>query len=254
MDYLLFDLLAVAVPAALLLVRARGRRQALLPVAVLAAVAVAWTAPWDGLLVRTGVWSYDPHAVLGQVGSVPVEEFGFVVLEVVLVAAWRLRTPRWSVPADPALPTVATPAGALGWLALGVAGAVLLLWGGHLRYLGLLLVWVAPAFAFQHAIAHDVLAAQRKSRLLRVAPVALWLCVCDRLALARGIWTIGPVSATGVTVGGLPVEEALFFWLTCLLSADGLLLATHPAVLRRVRKLLTRPAAGLRAAAVQVGL
>ncbi|MCW2778936.1 MAG: lycopene cyclase domain protein, partial [Frankiales bacterium] len=92
MDYWLFDLLAVALPTALLL---RGRRPG--PVVVrasllLAAVAVAWTAPWDEHLVRTGVWSYGPDRVLAVLGSVPVEEYAFVVLLVALVAAWGSRT------------------------------------------------------------------------------------------------------------------------------------------------------------------
>jgi lycopene cyclase domain-containing protein len=238
--YLLFDLLAVATPAGLLLLRARRRRTIVVPVTVLAAVAALWTAPWDRHLVRSSVWSYDPAAVLGLWGSVPVEEFGFIVLQVVLIAAWMLHagglTPR------PGMISTRTPtlSGAAVWLGVGLLGGALLLLGGHLRYLGLLLVWVAPPFCVQHALAHDVLVSQRTGRLLRAVPVALWLCLCDRVALALGIWTISPASSTGLAVGGLPVEEALFFWLTCLLTSDGLLLIADPVVLARVRALLPK--------------
>lgn len=73
-----------------------------------------------------------------------------------------------------------------------------------------------------------------QARLWVVLPVTLWLCIADRCALGMGIWTISPASSTGVTLAGLPVEEALFFGVTCLLVADGLVLATEDAVLRRV--------------------
>lgn len=240
MTYLLFDLLAVATPAGLLLMRARYRRRVVVPVTVLSVVAALWTAPWDRHLVRSGIWSYDPAGVLGQLGSVPVEEFGFLVLQVVLIAAWALRTEgltsRFEV-----VPTRSSARAAVGrWVLVGLLGGVLLIAGQHLRYLGLLLIWAAPPFALQQAVAHDVLVGRRRARLLRTVPVALWLCLCDRVALALGIWTINPTSSTGLAAGGLPVEEALFFWLTCLLTGDGLLLIADPEVLARVRGLLPR--------------
>ena len=54
MSYLAFDLLLVALPAVLLLL-GRSWWPLLGPVAVLAPVALLWTAPWDEHLVRTGV-------------------------------------------------------------------------------------------------------------------------------------------------------------------------------------------------------
>ena len=89
MQYAVFDLVAVALPAVLLLAGSRSRRTLIAPVGVLAAVAVVWTAPWDEHLVRTGVWTYAPDRVLARLGSVPLEEYAFVVLEVLLVGAWR---------------------------------------------------------------------------------------------------------------------------------------------------------------------
>lgn len=247
MDYLLFDLLVLALPAALLLRAAHGRRRLLGPAAVLATLALAWTGPWDDHLVRTGVWTYDPGAVLARVGAVPLEEYGFVVLEVLLVGAWSLRIGALPRAAAVIAAPSARTRGACAWAAVGALGAGLLLIGGSYRYLGLLLVWAAPPLALQHAVAGDVLATRRHLRLLTAAPVALWLCVADRLALAHGVWTIASGSSTGAALLGLPVEEALFFVLTCLLVTDGLLLASDPQVLARGaalarRKRLTRAA------------
>lgn len=236
MDYWVFDLVFLVLPAALLL---RGRplpRELLAATGALSAVALLWTAPWDEHLVRTGVWSYGPDRVLATVGSVPVEEYAFVVLLVVLVASWGHRLGRFSRRPAPAAAS-ARLRGTVLWLGVLAAGVALLVAGGHARYLGLLLVWVAPPLALQRSIAGDLLRARLADRLVLVLPIALWLCAADRLALADGIWAIAPASSTGVLLLGLPLEEALFFLLTSLLVADGLLLASDPRALARARGL-----------------
>lgn len=246
MDYLLFDLIAVALPAVLVLRGTASPRRVLAPFGVLAPLALLWTAPWDEHLVRTGVWTYRPGAVLARLGSVPAEEYAFVALQVLLVSAWALRT--GSLTPDRSQPTSGPRwRGALLWGSAAVTGLVLLVAGGHLRYLGLLLVWAAPPLALQHLVAGDVLAARRRARLLTALPVALWLATADRFAIAGGIWSITPGSSTGVSLLGLPVEEAVFFLLTCLLVADGALLVADPAVRRRVS--LRLPAVRLRGTA-----
>ena len=222
MNYALFDLLAVALPAALLLRGVPGRRVLVAPGAALSTLALLWTTPWDDHLVRTGVWSYDPAQVIGRIGSIPVEEYAFVVLEVMFVGAWALRS--GAVPLAPAAHADigCRRRGALAWVAVAATGLLLLL------------VWVGPPLALQQLVAGDVLTARRRIRLRIVLPTALWLCAADRLALAAGVWTISPGSSTGLALVGLPIEEALFFVLTCLLVTDGLLLAADPVVLRRV--------------------
>lgn len=238
MSYWAFDLLVLVLPAVLLL-QGRGRPPAplLRAVALLAVVALTWTAPWDEHLVRTGVWSYGPDRVLATLGSVPVEEYAFVVLLVVLVAAWGWRTGR--LPARPVADDVdgRRGAGAAGWLAVAVVGAGLLAVGGSWRYLGLLLVWIAPPMALQRGVAGDLLRARRLDRAVVALPVAVWLCVADRLALADGVWTISPASSTGLGLLGLPLEEGLFFVLVVVLVTDGLLLATDPRALARATRL-----------------
>ena len=236
MDYWVFDLLVLGVPIALLVGRTRPAAALLRATGTLAVVALLWTAPWDEHLVRTGVWSYGPDRVLATVGSVPAEEYAFVVLLVALVAAWGQRT--GLLPARPVAPAGSRRSGALCWLAVAVAGAAAVAVGGQLRYLGLLLVWVAPPLALQRGVAGDLLRPRLTDRVVLALPVALWLCAADRLALADGIWSIAPASSTGLAVLGLPVEEGLFFCLTCLLVTDGLLLAADRDVLARALRLV----------------
>lgn len=238
MDYWQFDLLAVAVPAAVLVGGRRPQRAVVRATIALALIALVWTAPWDEHLVRTGIWSYGEAGVLALVGSVPAEEYAFVILLVVLVAAWGMRA--GLLDGAPVEGRGSRARGAASWLLVAAVGAVLLSLGESLRYLGLLLIWVAPPLALQRAVAGDLLGGRRLHRFLLAGPVALWLCVADRFALADGIWAISPSSSTGLMVAGLPLEEALFFLLTTTLVADGLLLATDPRALARARALVMR--------------
>jgi lycopene cyclase domain-containing protein len=49
-------------------------------------LAVLYTAPWDNFLIAQSVWSYPPGRVLGPtLGLVPLEEYTFFVLQVILV-------------------------------------------------------------------------------------------------------------------------------------------------------------------------
>lgn len=237
MDYATFDLLAAAVPAGLLLRGAAGRSRLLGPGLLLAGLALAWTAPWDDHLVRTGVWAYPGDRVLARIGAVPVEEYAFVALEVLLVCAWGLRCGALD---DAELQGRGADGRrrATAPALLVVAGLVLVLLGGHLRYLGLVLVWAGPPLLLQRLVAGDLLGPMTAARLKMGVPPFLWLCVADRLALGDGIWAIHPASSTGLQVLGLPVEEAVFFAVTCLLVTDGVLLARHPEARRRVAEAL----------------
>ena len=238
MAYWQFDLLVLVLPAVLLLRRAPHRRLLLGADPALVAVALLWTGPWDEHLVREGVWSSPDDRVLARLGSVPVEEYAFVALMVLLVGAWALRTGALPLAPVPPGPASARRRGAAAWAAVALLGLVLAGVGGHVTYLGLLLVWAAPPLALQRAVAGDVLRARALTRAVVGVPVALWLCVADRMALADGIWSIAPDSSTGLAVLGLPVEEGLFFCLTCLLVTDGLLLAADRDVLARALRLV----------------
>jgi lycopene cyclase domain-containing protein len=54
-------------------------------VGAVAVIAVLYTAPWDNYIIAQGVWSYPPGRVLGPtLGFVPLEEYAFFVLQVLL--------------------------------------------------------------------------------------------------------------------------------------------------------------------------
>lgn len=66
--------------------RSRLHRGLFALLGIVSVVAIVYTGPWDSAIIANGVWSYGPHQVLGiVVGHVPLEEYGFYVLQTLLV-------------------------------------------------------------------------------------------------------------------------------------------------------------------------
>mgnify|MGYP000884921532 CR=1 FL=1 len=64
--------------------------------ALIALLAVVYTTPWDNAIVRQGVWSYDVNKIWGIVlGVVPLEEYLFFVLQVILTGSLLTILRRW---------------------------------------------------------------------------------------------------------------------------------------------------------------
>lgn len=207
-------------------------------ITLLAVIAVVYTTPWDNYLVATRVWWYDPALVTGiTLGWVPIEEYGFFVLQSIMTGLWFLFMAR-RVQASPtitprrSLRTVSTALSGLIWL-----GSVVMLLSGWQpgRYLALELVWALPPIMLQLALGADILWHYRRLVLLSLLTATLYLSAVDLLAIHSGTWTINPDMTLGILLGGvLPVEEAIFFLLTNTLLVFGLTLALANASLIRV--------------------
>jgi lycopene beta-cyclase len=66
--------------------RRRLSRRIMLAIALTIGISLVYTGPWDHAIIAQGVWSYDPARVFGiTIGLVPLEEYGFVILQVILV-------------------------------------------------------------------------------------------------------------------------------------------------------------------------
>lgn len=91
--YLQFLALFLALPIIVLLVALRREPRSLpwAAIGLVCLLALAYTTPWDNLLVLNGVWSYAPGRVLGWLfGAVPAEEYGFFILQTVLTSLFTL--------------------------------------------------------------------------------------------------------------------------------------------------------------------
>jgi len=112
-------------------------------------------------------------------------------------------------------------------------------------YLVLELAWGVPILAIEWLFgARELLRTWRVVALCFVAST-LYLCIADAIAIHIGIWTLSPARTIGVTVAGLPVEEAIFFAVTNLMVIQGFVLfgtgvtARLPAVIH-IRQLVAR--------------
>jgi lycopene cyclase domain-containing protein len=195
-------------------------------VAIVTAVALAYTVPWDNYLIQRGVWWYGEGAVVGTLWHAPVEEYLFMLVQPLVAALWLDRVTRAddSDGADrSSLSPRARALGAAAGVAVGAVG-VALLTGRQTLYLGAILGWAGPVLALQWGFGWTQLWVRRRTLVVAVAVPTAYLWAIDWLALRNGIWTLAPAYTTGWTLFGLPVEEATFFLVTNLFVVQGLLL------------------------------
>jgi lycopene cyclase domain-containing protein len=208
-------------------------------VAVVTAVAVLYTAPWDSYLIARGVWRYGEGRTGARLARTPVGEYLFFVLQPLLVATWLGQLRRrdgWPEPGPirgpdgrrrldvAGLAMWPRIAGAFAGLAVGLLGlGLVLLPPTATFYLGAILAWSGPVLALQWGVGVPPLWHQRSALALGVAVPTAYLWVLDRLALAAGVWEISAAHTVGVAPFGLPVEEAVFFLVTTLFVVQGLL-------------------------------
>ncbi len=237
MSYLFFLIGFVITPAVIMaacLHRAAGRhphpgcplRRHWLGTGILALIALLWTTPWDNLIIAKGVWSYGSDRVLGTIGLVPIEEYGFMVLMPFFNAAilgFLLRRgtiigSSWRQAQMPGRRRTALIYGFL-WL-VGLACLPF----ESMFYLSAILIWFVPPLALQALF--DPAALRHHWRLVALGTLlpTFYFCLVDALAIHSGIWILHTATRTGIEFGNLPLEEALFFFTTSLLLSQGLVL------------------------------
>lgn len=197
-----------------------------LSVPAVALIAFSYAAPWDNYLIWRGVWNSPPDRILGRILYVPVEEYAFFVLQPLLTGSWfgvvlrRLRLRPF--PSGSNL-------GALAWAGVLMVGLAFWARPGSL-YLGTLLVWTALPLAGMWWYRGGWLRRNWMPLSAAVIPPTGYLWWVDHLALGEGTWFISADHTVGVSVVGIPIEEALFFLLTNVLVVVGMGLFLEPAL------------------------
>lgn len=213
-------------------------------------VALLYTTPWDNYLVATKVWWYDPSLVTGWlIGWVPIEEYSFFVLQTVLTSLWiwflARRLPIAQSPNRPIAKRIRWTLFALS-VALWLISLFLWLSDWHkIQYLSITLSWALLPVMLQIGFGGDILWRQRRLLFWGIAVPTLYLCAVDALAIDAGTWTIAPDQSSGILLGTLPLEEAIFFFVTNLLIVLGTVLVLEKesqqraptAVLKVLKKL-----------------
>ena len=185
----------------------------------LSLIALVYTTPWDNYLIFRGVWTYPPDAVVGKLGYVPLEEYGFMILQTWLASVLFALLPfTKEIPSLHFSPLTSLPA-----FFLGVLGCFLLM-SERGTYAGLILVWACPPLALQWSLGSRALISTFKLWLLPWVLLTIYLCLADAFAISKGIWSLNPETRSGWELGNLPIEEALFFTFTNLFVFQGLCL------------------------------
>ncbi|GGI04471.1 lycopene cyclase domain-containing protein [Egicoccus halophilus] len=192
--------------------------------ATLVVIAYVWTTPWDNYLVASEVWGYGDGRVLGTIWYVPVEEYLFFGLQTLLTGGWTILLMQRAELLAPPPPTErASRVTVLAW-GVGILASAALVVPEPTRYLGLILAWIGPPLALQWWFGGRWLA----DRLRQLWPAwvvpTVYLWFADGFAIANGIWSISERFTTGIALGPLPLEEALFFLVTNLVVVQGMLL------------------------------
>lgn len=239
MTYLQFHLVFLAVPTVAFTVLAWRRRDRLghrVPMALFAVspIAVLYTSPWDQYLIRNAVWWYGEDRVIGAFMGVPYEEYLFMAVQPVLTGAFLLwllsrRSRALDGPGLGGFWGERIVVGA-GLAALGLAIGTPALDTEPGTYLGLLLVWAAPALGALVGASWPGLRRFWKEALTAWAVSTLYLSAADRIAIGLEVWVISPTLSTGIHILGLPLEEFLFFALTNGLVVAGAMLFLIPGM------------------------
>ncbi len=87
-----------------------------------------------------------------------------------------------------------------------------------------LTAWVGPLIALQWAVGWKILGRNLRAVFVPAAVGATFFSLIDQVAVYSGVWFFDPRQILGLYVGLLPVEEVLFFVLTCLLVTQSLIL------------------------------
>ncbi|CAI6336820.1 unnamed protein product [Periconia digitata] len=199
----------------------------------LVTIAVVSTTPWDSYLIRTGVWTYPSHVIVGpKLFDIPFEEVFFFIIQTYNTSLLYLLLSKSTF--QPVYLRVEASSRNRQWpwyrtfgqiFLLGVIGwaYIILKAQGSGTYTGLILVWAVPFLLLLWTLAYQfILGLPLSNTLIPIAAPTLYLWIVDTLALKRGTWVISSGTKFGVYLwDGLEIEEAIFFLVTNILIVFG---------------------------------
>lgn len=228
MTYLQFLLLFLGIPLCIVISLYKKselahKKEYRFGIMLLIFLAVSYTTPWDNYLVKSGVWMYGEGRIIGTIGYVPIEEYCFFILQTILSGLICFLLQGAFPLIKRAQSSTVKPIVAVGYVVCFLAG-VLCLNYDKTRYLGLILAWAMPVILLQWFFGGNHLLTNRKIFLLSIFIPTTYLWIADGLAIHWGIWGISETYTIGFSIGSLPFEEAIFFLVTNVMVAQGVIL------------------------------
>ncbi|KAI8944040.1 hypothetical protein F4801DRAFT_281317 [Xylaria longipes] len=200
---------------------------------VLVLVAFFATLPWDSYLIRRGIWTYPPDAILGpRLFGIPAEELFFFIIQTYITTLLYILFNKpilhsqYLTNREDSSPK-ARRIRSVGQLLLSAAiliGAILVGKGGKGTYLGLILIWAGPFVLLTWTFSgYFLLRLPSACIAIPICVPTLYLWIVDELSLGRGTWAIESGTKLGWCLwGNLELEEAVFFLATNALIVFGL--------------------------------
>jgi len=198
---------------------------------VLLAVMI-FTAPWDNLAAKWGIWGFPRGKYSIRLGYLPVEEYAFFLLQSanVMLALRALFHffPDWQIGQEIEVgkfTLICLAASLIPWTFV----AIQLRWlrrksGPRVNY-AIHLAWFLPVVYAQWILAPPLFSGHVGLLVLVTAAFGIYYVLADLVAVRAGTWFFDEKQITGVKLGGiLPWEEIAFFFLTSLLVAQSYLL------------------------------
>ena len=103
-------------------------------------------------------------------------------------------------------------------------------------YLVYELAWALPVIGVQWAVAGRELWRWRRLLLISVTLATVYLGACDAFALGHGIWRVDPRRVLGASLGSLPLEELIFYFVTNIMAAQGFVMIAGYLRVKRAGK------------------
>ena len=198
---------------------------------VLLAVMV-FTTPWDNLAAKRGIWGFPREKYSLRIGYLPVEEYGFFVLQsvnvILAVRALFRFFPDWQTGQETEIgkwTLICLGASAIPWMIVAIQFRLLRRKAGPCVNYALHLAWFLPVIYIQWILAPPLFLGHAGLLALVTAAFGVYYTLADLAAVRAGTWFFDETQITGVKLARvLPWEEIAFFFLTSLLVAQSYLL------------------------------
>jgi lycopene beta-cyclase len=198
---------------------------------VLLAVMI-FTAPWDNLAAKWGIWGFPREKYSLRIGYLPVEEYMFFLLQSVnVMLAMRALfhfVPTWQTGLGVFIgrgTLICLAASIIPWLFILVQLRWLRRRGGPCVNYAIHLAWFLPVIYAQWVLAPFLFLAHAGLLTTVTLAFGVYYTLADFAAVRYGTWYFDEKQITGVKLARLlPWEEIAFFFLTSLLVAQSYLL------------------------------
>jgi len=191
-----------------------------------------FTAPWDNLAAKWGIWGFRRERYSLRIGYLPVEEYAFFLLQsvnvILAVRALFRFFPDWQTGQGVEIRNwtlLCLLASLIPWVFIVLQLRWLRRKAGPCVNYAVHLAWFLPVIYAQWILAPPLLLGHAGLLAGLALVFGVYYTLADLVAVRAGIWFFDETQISGVKLGGiLPWEEIVFFFLTSLLVAQSYLL------------------------------